>query len=446
MISLIILIFFLLLLTISCLVLNKHQVLTPQFGYIVFFLIQAIYAIGFVDEWSINLSLNTLLVIIGGAVIFLSVSQLTKKLYYRMHVTQRKKLKIRHDEMTNAIRIPKWFIISFMMLQLLTLFLLIYNMSKIGSGNLASLISTYRKVNLFTEESISFPGYVMKLRSISKASGYVWTYVVVTNIIYKNKKNIVYLIINIILSMLNGVLTGGRGPAVSMAFSAMVQYYIVLNKKDGWCHQLKLKTIVKVSILSVAVGILFAKSSALIGRTMKQGFAEYIAIYLSAELKNLDIFVRRGVFGTAPDNWQTLINAVNFLGRHGFSNLVHTFDLPYKNVNGHSLGNVYTAYYAYLYDGGIVGLIVFTSIMAAISQVCYCRAIEWKYKSVGKLDLTVILFSCMYYSISFSFFSNKFYEIVFNIEFIKYIVIWLVMDVIIRKVKIKFTIKNKNTK
>ena len=63
-----------------------------------------------------------------------------------------------------------------------------------------------------------------------------------------------------------------------------------------------------------------------------------LAIYLSGEIKNLDIFIRNGKFGADISKVQTLLGGVNFIGQtFHIDSIVHTSDIPFHYINGYSL-------------------------------------------------------------------------------------------------------------
>ena len=158
---------------------------------------------------------------------------------------------------------------------------------------------------------------------------------------------------------------------------------------------------------------------------------------MSAEIKNLEIFLGYDSFGTDFSHCQTMIYVANFWGKlTGNMSIVHELDLPFRYVNGYGLGNVATAYYAYIYDKGYFGVLIYTTLMAVICQMIFQRMIR-KNRSNKLLSMSIIVYSYVYFLISFSFFSNKFYENVFTLTFVKYLISWWIIKILLEKVHFK---------
>lgn len=101
-------------------------------------------------------------------------------------------------------------------------------------------------------------------------------------------------------------------------------------------------------------------------------------------------------------------------------------------------GNVYTTFYAYLYDFGVTGVIVLMILMGLISQVLYQKATKpSKRNRRYSINLWIIVYSYVFYSLAFSFFSNKFYEGIVSIQFIKYLVFWAMVRYFVERTKFK---------
>ena len=88
MISLLILLIFLLCLLGISLRTTKF-ILAPQVGYIAGFVLQTFFCLFYVKQWEINLGINTILTVAGGATIFLFVSVLVNSLPFKLKRNQK---------------------------------------------------------------------------------------------------------------------------------------------------------------------------------------------------------------------------------------------------------------------------------------------------------------------------------------------------------------------
>ena len=138
---------------------------------------------------------------------------------------------------------------------------------------------------------------------------------------------------------------------------------------------------------------------------------------------------------------QTFVSIIRWLGpKFGIENYYYQLDLPFRRINGFSLGNVYTTFYPYIYDFGYLGEICLVVLMAIIVQCVYeiCKRTKLK----NSPSIPILLYGYMYSSIVLSFFSNKFYENTFTRNALIVIpVSWIVYEIFF--CKIVFNKKNK---
>ena len=124
----------------------------------------------------------------------------------------------------------------------------------------------------------------------------------------------------------------------------------------------------------------------------------------------------------------TFIRTINYLGpKLGIAEWTYPLDLPYVYSSWHWLGNVYTTFYAFLYDFGWAGLVVLTLIMGAISEVVFCmsgRANKCR-------DLWMMVYSYLAPQLLLSFFSNKFYENFLAVGFLRVLLVIVVVRVVL---------------
>ena len=178
------------------------------------------------------------------------------------------------------------------------------------------------------------------------------------------------------------------------------------------------------------VFVLYAK---IMGRNMQSNsIFDYLSVYLGAEVKNLDLFLQEKNNIEKNTIWgsQTFIAIIATWGKKIGFNGYHEYklDLPFRSVNGVGLGNVYTTFYPYIYDFGYIGCIVLVAIMAILSQVCY--EIIKKIRGKKNVQICVLIYGVIYSCLLLSFFSNKFFENIFSMNFIKYIVIWFLLNLV----------------
>lgn len=437
--NLIVYFLFLVFILILSFIVNNRMILRPEILYIAGFLASAFLALFYVKKWSLDLSNQTFGVLIGGAALFL----VTSIYMYALLTSVRKKTTSPRKGMPKsyavcddfyAPHIEKWKLVLFIVFQALVLLWIIKVLLKEGNtSQLSEAIYYYRYTTTFTDEVIHLPGLLVLSRGFCIAAGYVWVYLFVLEILNKRRRNFWLLIINLIFCCIINMMFGSRTGIMQLFFAGMIQYYMIIGKRNGWKTKFKIKSVIYAIIIVMVMIGSFQMLGGIIGRGSTTNFSDYIAKYLSAEIKNLDTYIRRHNFGSQIEKNQTFIYAINhFARKFGKPSWRHQLDLPFLKVNGFNLGNVYTAYYAYLYDYGYMGVVFCTILMAAISQILFYKA---AYKKEKTISLYIIIYSYIGFAILFSFFSNKFYEMVFNITFVQYIIFWCIIKIFLLNIK-----------
>lgn len=436
--TVLILLIILLMLLLLCFTTSLNILLTPQLIFIASFIPGLVYLIGYVKVWEVNLSFTTMLVMILGTSLFVITSIVVNAIFNNGKIYLHGiPCCLRYYE--NAyirINVDKWKIYCCICIQILTLLLLFRYLKSLSNTGLGAAIYLYRYANTFTENKFRLPSIVANLRILSMSMVYFWSYILAKNILYKeeNEDKVLY-IISIVLGMIISMLLGSRTEMVYMIMAFGVQYYFLWGEKYVWTRNMKLKTLFWVVTLAIALLGSFQKLGDFLGRNSTSEFWYYIAKYLSAEVKNLDIFIREGNYGADLYQCQTLINLINWIsGKFGFPDWSHELDIPFRYINGKGLGNVCTIFYAFYYDAGIAGVVLFSILMAVIAQVIYQKVL---YPSDRGIKLYLISYSFILPTLAFSFFSNKFYEDVFSIKFVKYLICWNLLKKLVQNVSVK---------
>ena len=432
----------LLLLILSYLSSYCSVILTPQFGFVSGFLLSVSFAFCWIKEWELSLCDETVYVLVFGNILFVLVSFITQKIALRYKLVLGKK-DYNHREKYSAaeskIQVEEWKLYLFLSLQCLILLITLYYLIfKIGGGLLGAIyiINSSSKKE---EVSVGFPFVIRQLRNLSFASSFIWSYMLVHACINKYKNHTVLLAVNLLLSVLIYLLGGARQGLIQVIVAIVVYGYFIWGEGIKWGKRLRIETILKVIAVGLILILSYQNLGNLFGRNFNINSNDYIGAYLSAEIKNLDIFIRKGEFGQGNSfsTTQTFAHITNQLaGRFGFPERAFKFDQPYNYVNGHYLGNVYTVFWAFLYDGGYIAFIVLTAFMAFILQLIYIRVMKNRSRINEEINVALIVYGYMYFECAFSFFTAWFFARTFNTSFLYYIIYWFLLKVYIEKVKL----------
>lgn len=211
-------------------------------------------------------------------------------------------------------------------------------------------------------------------------------------------------------------------------------YYCLSRGQKGWSRQKNGRFIASTLAVGAVVLLAFPGIAELLGRESDAGSNsfDYLSVYIGAEIKNLDIFLRNAVIPVRSTMWgsQTFVNILPWFAKiFNFTLSGEGLTLPYQTVNGVYLGNVYTTYYAYLYDFGLLGVFTLIPVMAGISQSFFERIIS--IKNPKRVPYSFLIYSNIVSSLVLSFFSNKFFEQIFSRTFILIILFWVFLNVFI---------------
>lgn len=433
-------IFFLVLLfLLFCIVKYNNVLLTPQFGFVACFIPQVIYSFFYIKKWDLDICFETFIVLVMGVTLFAICSAVFSKISKKKIVFGSHENGFYYQNSENlsdgSIKVDSIKTILFMFFQIITsLLLLRFILSSASGGTLSSAIYYFRHTNLFTEDTIVIPSLIRAMRTFSIASGYIWGYLFIHSFFYKDRFNKLLIALNIFFSILNNLFLGARTGIVMIIVAMVIQYYFIRGEKYGWKKALSFNAVLKVIGIAAVFILTFQMFAGFMGRTGASNYTytDYIAGYLCAEIKNLDVFISKGNFGATIDNNQTINGIVSVLAKIlGKPEWIHKIVLPFNFINGYNYGNLYTIYYPFIHDLGLMGLFVYIPIMAYICQHIYQRAL--RDNATKDIPLFVICYSYIYFAIIFSFFSNKFFDQVANTKFIWTIASWYLIKKYIEK-------------
>lgn len=413
----------------------EKELYSPSVLFLVPFWVAVCNLISNIKIFDFELHWNTYFVILNGLIFYLfgivSADLYNPKIRF---VLRKKEKSVVNQKLEKAVGINTSFFVYHALFQIVSLFYCFYRITLVAksygySGSFSALIGGYRYLSTFTTESISLGKIGNLLYNYCSASGYVCVYLMIYFII-RDKKLYKILLFNIIISLIINLSKGGRQSTIQLIFAGFIMYIIMYRKSS---RKIRLKQLLPIALIATIILITFQNVGGLIGRKVSSGsFNDYIAIYLSAPISNLDYYLqtsheRSDIFGK-----MTFIRIINYFGsKFHVQELIYELDLPFVFVNGKNHGNVYTTFYAYLYDFGFIGVPVMMFIMGFLCKYFYKKAV---YKQHAGINIYILIYSFVSYTIAFSFFSNKFYEGLIAIGFVHRFFSWIVLIYIVNQV------------
>ena len=426
MISLIVWTATLLILLWICNLFSRHVLLTPQFCYVGCFLPQAVFSFYFVSRWNAGLSVETMFVLISGTLLFVVASIACNRLLSKSGKTEivgtvslpdiEKRTGISVD-----IQIERWKLVIFLLFQIVVILLFVtYGFREVSGSTFIEKMRSYNDISKFgdIEDAIRLPPWINWPRIACEYSAYLFSYLLIHCIVFKYKQKKVLLLLNLTLGLFCSFLTGGRIAAVKVMIALVIQAYFIWGTSTSWQKRISAKYFFAAIGIGIIILFSFQWSAQFLGRSNNRTFVDYLGVYISDPLRNLNTFVQTKKFGNPVSNWETLFSAVNFIGsKFGIDHWVHQHDMPFLRFKGVSSGNVYTTYYDYLHDGGYLALVGFVLLEAFVMQIALRNAL----KTSRYLDINLYLLFYSYFSsaILLSFFMNQFYPTVFSIRMVQ---------------------------
>lgn len=276
---------------------------------------------------------------------------------------------------------------------------------------ISSLIGKYYEasksgIGIYKPQLVNIGG-IMDMSAI-----YYLLYIAINNIVCKHKNNkLIY--INIAIGVIGSLMDGTR-TTLYMYITALAIMYIILSQRvKGWKKSFNFLNVLKGCGAIFLLLIVFNLSFTLLGRKVSDiAVMDLLANYVGAPIKNLEFFINDGRILNGSIGAATFQDTYNWINRWiGKEIFIIPNTYKYRWIHGKILGNVYTVFMPLYNDFGIIGSYVIMAFLGIFSQKIYDR-IKLS-KRVPIIDFKVIIYSYVAFAILFSFFSNKFFELIF---------------------------------
>ena len=288
------------------------------------------------------------------------------------------------------------------------------------SGTIFYLMGRYANLNKYTTDNVALNSWVQLCYTVCKGCGYIWGYVLMNQLALRRKINKL-LLLCYVSSLASCLLTGSRTIFLYSLLGLLPAYLI---NRVGVTGKIKteFRSIIKIVGVVFLVFISFMSLGQLIGRVAEQyDFFSYIEAYLGAPLANLDQFLQKT--HSSPKWWgyNTFGFQYNYLGaKLGRPEWKYVLDLPEIRYGTVTKSNVYTTFYAFIYDFGYLGMVL-VPIMGFLMGWLYKKANQGAY---DEITISKMLYTYEFSCVMFCFFSNRIYES-FTITIVRFVLIWM---------------------
>lgn len=311
---------------------------------------------------------------------------------------------------------------------IIVLFLWIKNVRMIaGGGTFSQMMETYRlKSEYSLNTDIKMPGYLTQFSKIIIASGYIYTFAIIENVVNKSlKRKDVILATLIIISYIVMSLFDSNRLNLLQLLGAAVIYYLVLNDNINYK---RLGSIILRLILVFAVLLfIFYEIRLLVGRSGSENdsLIEYITQYAGGSIKLFDLFITDPVKQFSPVwGFQTFGSLIRTL-KSFIPTIPDTIsNQEFRLFNGISLGNVYSAYRGWYQDFGLKGVLVLQAIYSLFYSIFYYVL---KKKGFSRHKFATIIYGYMATSIFLHPISDFLFSMFLSVGFCIYLVVFYVL-------------------
>lgn len=387
--------------------------MSPPFLLGIGMLIAAIVATCYYSEWHMELMLpSSVLALGGGTLIYTFVALMMKgKDDAQKIISSFPNINVNRANKICLIIVFLSFIANIIKIR-------VFQTTFGSSLSFSELIFAARIDNWSGEKMLKLPKIVYWISNLSEFSLYLslWflSYIIILK--RKNYKYLRYLTIaHLIIVVSSGLLTGAKGGVVGPILRFGIIYYCMFL--SFYKAKMIKRTFLLKAILLFAVFVFSFKTfSTFLGRqTDDTNNTAMLAEYCGAEIKNFDIYMH-GYDGNSQSKRFGEYTFVNFY-RETLPNFKKDNGI-FQSVGNFELGNVYTQFFQFHKDFGMLGVFVMSSLLSALSMFIYNRA----KKRRKKINFFMLVYASIAFPIFMGFFSSQFTEMVFTPYYIKLLI------------------------
>lgn len=357
------------------------------------------------------------------------------------HLFSRIEIKSHSLERVDISPIPNAVSIFVITIIIGTIFWLLNEIRRIGgtSGSFFITMSRFRAISSYsTEENGRLPWLLSQLITLVRIFFLLYGYDLIR---FFHELTIAHRTVNLLvlgLAALTSLLTGGRTYIVNDLFCLVVIFHLLRIQRQGGYKTYSLRYLLRFGLIVLLIMAAFFLTKSFVGRTGRNNTmnpVDYISYYTGSGLIAFDKYLRYPPSPSYIWGKETFYRLNSFLINYNLIDLSpYLMHLEFRPVGAGFKNNVYTFLRSYHYDFGVAGMYFLHGLSIVFLSVFY----EYVKKKRGSLG--ILIFGQMYYAIVMSFFAERFYSNIFSLNYVKQLVILLVLyELFIRKrIRFKF--------
>lgn len=412
--------------------LNAFDIMHPSVLFCLISFVDIVICLLGQDYYQIHLHMPTIL-IFTAAFFIMTFSSL-------IHVGRRETVNM--QEKIEEIYVPKFLYVLLAVFQLITIICFIRYLRAIaewwgGTTSLTEMINLYNNMTKFWNVTIEVKQSMAFriLNPFCNAGAYLSLYILIHNFVISRKIDL-FPVINVLLWCALVVLNGSRSPLFRMFTMAVFLFYIIYYKsRPGQFNQQRfLRKVLRWLLIFLVLMVIIVNFMRITSNNVK--LTEYIFTYTGACIVNLDNLIMRchfRFFGVT----RPLFGYATFTSLYTWLNKYHivAYSFPwilkrFAFSNGIEIGNVYTTFAAFVYDFGYAGVVPLFSIVAVVYVWLYKKCFNVKIS--GRISLSIYIYAYIFNDLCMLLFSNRFYETVVNMEFVKFLFMSIVIIAVLK--------------
>ena len=351
------------------------------------------------------------------------------ELFSRDVIVQRLQIQKTKDQSTP---IPNSFLLFALLVAIVVIFAQLHEIARVAgiSGMFSQIMSTYRNAHGYsTDTDAQYPLWLRQMINLLQTLCILYMFNLLKFFRSFKVHVIVMQVVFLFLTVVSSLLTSGRFSILTNLIAGVFMFHMVRIQRLGNYKAYKLGFLIRGILIIIVAAWFFYWSKEFVGRSSEDTLFDYTAHYMGTGVINLDLYLK---YPPAKSNiWgkETFYSLINALRRMGVIDveayLVHK---EFRSIAGISTGNVYTAFRDYLYDFGYIGMYFLHGLFTLIFSIAY----EIIKKS--RKDLSIIIFSTMYYCTVTYVFSGQFYTNIVSFGFlIKFILLVVFYKILFEK-------------
>lgn len=393
--------------------LDGNDIMAPPVMMSAMFVFSTSFTIANATAWGVDYSLNSVLVLTTGILVFIISNSIYKIWYnkFKIIIPRSNRYNVSMQEL-KAFTLHKWILLMFLCFSIICLSWYAAEIRRITgqSGNVFGRIAgLYRAMTVhITVSDDSFEGVniiLSQLLKIVDVLGYVCGYLFLYNQQCKNKdqKTQLYLMAILAVSYLPQFMIAGRGAILQKTSALLIYWYIVWNQKYEWKRNLSFKFI-RIGIVVIILSIpAFYYSLNLIGRKTDITIMQHAAKYVGSSIFEFDLYMKSPSTPPRVFGEESLIGVHSLLYRIGVDTYVRDVNLEKRAI----ASNVYTFFRRPLHDFGLMGMYIFTFLIGYFFSWLYNGKIKYRQNNhiwaiiMGYFYYWIVVSSIMQYSFTY---------------------------------------------